>query len=147
MNKYIKYFNYIIKHKWYVAKECFKYGLYWRAIKHDWTKFLPSEFMPYVNNFYGKPDKDAFNRAWLHHQHNNSHHWQHWVLKNDDGTVIALEMPLNDALEMICDWRGAGMAIHGYDEVEAWYLKNYNIINLHINTREFVDKIILKSEL
>lgn len=27
---------------------------------------------------------ENFNRAWLLHIHRNPHHWQHWVLINDD---------------------------------------------------------------
>ena len=50
---YLKYLWYLIKHKWYVGKFCLEYGLYWKAIIHDWSKFLPSEFIPYARNFFG----------------------------------------------------------------------------------------------
>jgi len=51
--KYLKYLKYILKHKWYVMIECFKNGLIWRGLMHDLSKFLPSEFIPYANFFYG----------------------------------------------------------------------------------------------
>lgn len=53
MKKYFKYFNYVLRHRWYVFLECVKLGIIWRGIIHDLSKFLPSEFIPYANYFYG----------------------------------------------------------------------------------------------
>lgn len=113
MNNYFKYLKYITLHKWYVAKECFKYKLYWRGVMHDMSKLLPSEFFPYLNFFYGKqkttnnfyvPGKDnKFDTAWLKHQHRNPHHWQYWVLSRDERSISCLEMPEKYMIEMLCD--------------------------------------------
>jgi hypothetical protein len=59
MNKYIKYFLYVIEHKINVFKYCWKRGLYLHAFTHDLSKFLPDEFCPYVNWFHGK-----FGKGW-----------------------------------------------------------------------------------
>lgn len=105
MKKHLKYLKYLLVHKWYVMIECWKYGLIWRGIKHDWSKFLPSEWFPYVEYFYGEKEdtgrlvtkngvlvpeflppvgaKVAFNEAWNHHQKRNRHHWQYWLLTQD----------------------------------------------------------------
>jgi len=82
---YIQYLDYLLRHKWYVTLECFREGLYWQGLTHDLSKFLPSEFIPYANYFYGKGkvkkvrdetgyykptdtgDKE-FDFAWLLHQ-------------------------------------------------------------------------------
>jgi hypothetical protein len=174
MNKYYLYFRYLFRHKFYVARECFKFGLYWRGLKHDWSKFLPCELFPYVESFYGIGTysdsyeqayirylsrehsytlpfektkagvKVAFNRAWLHH-HLNSHHWQHWILREDSGDTKILEMSINDAKEMYCDWVGAGLAITGKLDIETWYGKNKEKILLHPNTRKFVEQLIYKN--
>ncbi len=160
--KHLKYLRYIIRHKWFVALACFREGLWWRGIKHDWSKFLPSEWFPYAEFFYGTrytsdqkrqcfnvtgsllPTEESmeadFNKAWLMHQHRNSHHWQHHVLRNDDGTTQLLEMPRNDVIEMLCDWEGAGIAINGKVDTLAWYTKNRDKIQLNMATRDFVDK-------
>ena len=98
--KYLKYLEYLMKHKWYVMRECFKFGLYWQGITHDLSKFLPNEFFPYVNHFFGKQKRhvkkkqDAtgyfkpagtgereFDLARLRHQKRNPHHWQWWILR------------------------------------------------------------------
>lgn len=51
MRKYLKYFNYVFRHKWFVFVECFKFGLLWQGLIHDWSKFLPDEFIAYANFF------------------------------------------------------------------------------------------------
>lgn len=100
MKRYLSYLKYVLRHKYFVAAECFKYGLYWRGILHDMSKFHPAEFGPYARSFYdegGKPrtvrDKSGyydpltqnaeFARAWAHHAHRNDHHWQCWVVARD----------------------------------------------------------------
>ena len=113
MSKYIKYLKYLVRHKWYVTVECFKRGLYWRGLMHDISKFRPSEFVPYAVYFYGdknanetysgfyKPGDDTyFDGAWLKHIHRNPHHWQHWVLREDDGGKKILPMTKEYKLEM-----------------------------------------------
>jgi hypothetical protein len=150
LSAHLQYLRYVARHKFYVARECFRFGLYWRGIKHDWTKFLPCEWTPYVASFYGPWDYsdrpkfvvDLFNRAWLHHQHHNSHHWQHWVLREDSGATIALEMPVDDVFEMFCDWIGAGLAITGKREVWVWYAANSENIILHPATRDLIEGLI-----
>ena len=57
--KYIKYLRYLIIHKFWVFIYCCQYGLYWRGIIHDLSKFLPSEFIPYANYFYNKPQNNG----------------------------------------------------------------------------------------
>lgn len=145
-----RYLKYVLRHKFYVARECFRYRMYWRGIKHDWTKFLPCEWRPYVASFYGpwkysdRPENvvEAFDRAWLHHQRWNSHHWQHWVLREDSGATKALEMPIDDTFEMFCDWIGAGLAITGKREVWVWYEKNRDKIILNQCTRDLIEGLI-----
>ncbi len=164
---YLKYLRYLIQHKWYVGQECWRRGLYWRAIKHDWSKFFPSEFIPYARYFYGEwltweqakrlecypysltkeGIESAFDKAWLMHQHRNSHHWQHHVLREDDGGTKVLMMPVRDMYEMVSDWIGAGRAINPhiafdrtdpFRETRKWYLKNEDRIMLHPETRRQV---------
>lgn len=154
MEKYTKYLWYVIRHKWYVFLECWKAGIIWQGIIHDWDKFLLEEFIPYANYFYGKPsDKtrysklnhtvdDRFDFAWLLHQKRSKHHWQWWILREDDGGTKTLEMLPRYCKELICDWRGAGRA-QGYgDNTVKWYIANSNRMQLHRNTRELIEKVL-----
>lgn len=159
MKAHIRYLKYVLRHKWFVFKAGIKLGVpLWQLIIHDWSKFLPSEWMPYVRKFYGGkyPDRVPsdfepyaltqgrvdyqFNVAWNHHQKRNPHHWQYWILREDDGNTIALPIPTNYALEMLADWVGAGIAITGRNEVREWYAKNKGKIVLEISTRKFIEE-------
>ena len=116
--------------------------------KHDNSKWYAREYAEYDAYFYGKPDEDAFNRAWLHHIHHNPHHWQHWLLMNDDGKyrdpdkVIPLEMPKVCALEMVADWWSFSWRSSNLMEVFDWYEDHKDCIILHDRTREFVEEVL-----
>lgn len=115
----------------------------WRLLIHDWSKFLPVEWTPYVKNFYtDQPDQAAFDRAWLHHQHYNPHHWQHWLLREDDGGTKILPMTADYAREMVADWMGAGRAITGRWGVASWYESNKENIVLADSTRWYVELLL-----
>jgi hypothetical protein len=144
------YLWYIARHKWFVFVECCKLGMPLRGVIHDWQKFLPFEWRPYAWSFYGpwsyndRPSwlKYRFDRAWLHHIHKGPHHWQYWVLRQDDGRRFALEMPMKYRKEMLADWRGTGRAIHGKDDTYSWYHSNkWNII-LGVETRKWIEREI-----
>lgn len=159
--KYFKYFNYIIRHKWFVFVECCKLDIVWRGIIHDWSKFLPSEFIPYAQHFYGgdrieeiKKEKiqgydkssdtndNAFNKAWLYHIHRNKHHWQYWVLIQDEGEDMVLEMPDRYKKELLADWHGAGKSITGKNNTKTWYYKNKVKMQFTKNTRLYIEAML-----
>lgn len=116
--------------------------LVYAASVHDMSKRFPQEYNAYDSYFYGDRDEDAFNLAWLHHIHNNPHHWQYWVLINDDGPLMALEMPKQYALEMIADWWSFSWRSGNLSEVFDWYEKHKGVMVLHPNTREFVEGVL-----
>ena len=142
-----KYLRYIIRHKWFVLLACVRRGIIWRGLVHDLSKLLPSEFYPYAEYFYGtvpNPGSDvkiAFDKAWLFHQHRNPHHWQFWILREDDGDTKIMRMSDVFVAEMVCDWIGAGRAITGKSGgTREWYEKNRHRIIVHKDTREQIEK-------
>jgi hypothetical protein len=168
MRKHLQYASYIWRHKWYVFLACCRAGIWWRGLLHDLSKLRPSEWRPYAEYFNGGPHRPwrevqawekyehydaawrtceegvqaAFDRAWLEHIHRNPHHPQYWVLREDSGEVKCLPMPYPYLLEMICDWRGAGMAQHNPDDTATWYLKNRDRIPFHPDTRATVERLL-----
>ena len=117
---------------------------------HDLSKNHSAEYDAYDDYFYGEertPEViENFNRAWLHHIHNNPHHWQYWVLVNDnpDEGEIILEMPKDYALEMVCDWLAFSIAKVDLSEIFKWYDERKEYIKLHPATRDFVEEVLDK---
>jgi len=164
--KYFRYIKYVVCHKWFVFIGCLRLGwgnsffwpLFYRGIIHDWSKFLPSEFFPYAEFFYGlngeensESAKDRyilerrnyrFNLAWLLHQKRNRHHWQFWILQNDTDGLEVLDMPDTYLLEMVADWYGAGRAINGREIVSPWYEANREKIILSERSRKTLETVI-----
>lgn len=114
---------------------------------HDESKFTSHEYDPYDEYFYGERTKEVksnFNYAWLHHIHNNKHHWQYWVLINDDpeeGT-IALDIPYKYVLEMIADWWSFSWKSGDLYKIFDWYDSHKDYMILSKNTRETVEEIL-----
>lgn len=162
MRAHLAYAKYVARHKWFVFRGGLKTRApLWRLVIHDWSKLTPSEWRPYVRQFYN-PDgskRDArradggydlaeqpyeFQRAWLGHQRRNKHHWQAWVLLGDNGQRIPIEMPRRYVREMVADWIGAGRAIAGTWDPRPWYEKNAGLMVLHPATREAVATLLAR---
>lgn len=120
---------------------------------HDKSKYGDDEYKPYDDYFYGKNKSfkvvQKFKYAWLHHIHNNPHHWQYWVLINDDEPEEALEMPWWYAIEMICDWWAFSWKDGNLYKIFDWYDEHKDKMKLHPNTRRFIEDILkrMKEEL
>lgn len=127
----VLYAHYLARHKWYVFVACRQLGVSLpRAILHDWHKMLPDEWHFYREKFYGYFDQtleglssdeqarlldawdqavdSGFAHAWNRHQKRARHHWQHYVLLEDDGAVKLLPIPRKYVLEMLADWLSVG---------------------------------------
>lgn len=162
MTNYFKYLSYVVRHKWYVFRECARHGLFWQGVVHDMSKFLPSEFIPYARHFYGDKKSDVgesttgyqkpehtgdldFDWAWELHKRRNPHHWENWhdTVISTTGAHIpySIAMPTPIAMEMVCDWKGAGKAT-GHPDTKAWYLAHKDGMVLHPVTRHFVEKLL-----
>lgn len=158
-----QYDQYLVKHKENVRK-----GFEWLQSKlpelvkdipnlgwqtgfaHDQSKSEPDEYAAYDAYFYGGNRSFAvvqeYRKAWLLHLHRNPHHWQYWVLINDDPEEgeILIEMPSNYILEMICDWWAFSWAKGNLQEIFKWYGEHKDYIKLHPNTRKKVEEILNK---
>jgi len=115
--------------------------------EHDRSKESRYEYDAYDLYFYGNKSYEtveAFRYAWLHHIHNNPHHWQYWVLINDDpdeGT-IALDMPYEYIIEMICDWWSFSWSKNNLYEIFKWYAEHQPNMILSEKTQKRVDDIL-----
>lgn len=119
---------------------------------HDISKALNDEYDAYDNYFYGKNRSydvvNDFNYAWLRHVHRNKHHWQYWVLINDDPEEgeIVLDMPYEYILEMICDWWSFSWKSENLREIFKWWDEHKDYIKLSEKTRRTVVDILKSIE-
>lgn len=127
----------------------------YEAENHDYSKWGTCEYNQYDKYFYGGNRSYQvvldFNYAWLHHQHRNPHHWQYWVLINDDQAegTMPLPMPMRYIYEMIADWWTFSWKNGNLFEIFDWYELHKDYILLHRTTRIVVEDLLkrMKDEL
>lgn len=159
--KYLKdYTKYILEHK-YNVKKAFDWLLNNLADEinfgdidkvknlidqHDLSKWSVEEFEPYALYFNVDKNKykEDFDKAWNHHQKCNPHHWQYWVLVNDEEGTKALDMPQEYIIEMICDWWSFSHKQNKLAEIFSWYEKQKSNQILSDKTKKEVEFILSK---
>ncbi len=150
-----KHLKTVCTHKLYVGYYCFKFGIPLQGIIHDFSKFSPVEFWESVRYYTGVrspidtcKEEKGYSLAWQHHKGKNKHHYHYWVDEMDAGGK-ALIMPYRYALEMLCDYLGAGKAYNGRGftfakEYEWWLEKEKGSLVMHPVTRKFISLSLFK---
>lgn len=121
-------------HRKWVRYYCHLAGITWRGIKHDLSKYSPTEFFESARYWTGEDSpinhakhEKGYSRAWLHHRGRNPHHWAYWADNFSEGFKVYC-MPCDDFVEMVCDFLAAGRAYSGdcfsYSSERAWWLKD-----------------------
>ena len=157
----VQYDNYLTEHKENVAKgfrwlqenipEVIEDGFEWQiCFNHDVSKTDPEEYDAYDAYFYGNNRSYSvvqnFKKAWLIHIHNNPHHWQHWILINDEPKegMVVIDMPYIYIVEMICDWWSFSWTKGDLNEIFGWYEDRKDYMKLSANTQISVEYILGK---
>ncbi len=117
----IKHFKTITKHRNAVIKHCAKAGIFWQGLRHDLSKYSPTEFLPGAHYYIGtrspnegeREDK-GYSLAWIHHKGRNKHHFEYWTDYNiKTKRIEPVEMPLRYVAEMFCDRVAASKIYNG----------------------------------
>ena len=116
------HFSTITRHRHKVIAHCAKAGILWQGLRHDLSKYTPTEFIPGVKYYMGdrspnegeRMDK-GYSKAWLHHKGRNKHHYEYWIdYSVDPGEgIIGLKMPLQYVVEMFMDRIAASKTYQG----------------------------------
>lgn len=122
------------------------------SFNHDESKYSTEEYDAYDKYFYGGNKSyavvQAFNYAWLHHIHHNPHHWQYWVLLEDDPEsglpYKTLPIPLPYIFEMIADWWSFSWKSENLFEIFNWYAEHRSKQIINPKSREIVEYILEK---
>jgi hypothetical protein len=115
---------------------------------HDLSKWSEAEFPGYAKHFKGGGAPDEFAKAWLHHIHLNSHHWEHWIFSDGftpKGSTVengVVQMPPLYILEMVADWMGASRAYTGSWDMADWLSNHIPKIKVHSKTAEILRGIL-----
>lgn len=121
LQKAFGHFKTITKHRHQVIIHCAKAGIFWQGLRHDLSKYSPTEFVPGVKYYTGvkspnegERDEKGYSLAWLHHKGRNRHHFEYWAdYSTKSHRVEPVEMPYRFLVEMFCDRVAASKIYNG----------------------------------
>lgn len=150
LKKILLHFHKVNKHRFLVFKLSLKAGIPWQGLKHDLSKYSPTEFFESARYYVGdrspiinaRKDK-GYSEAWLHHKGRNKHHLEYWYDEALDNPNIV--MPLNYFKELVCDNLAAGMAYQGKKWDQAYQLTYWNRIKDNFIINEKMKKLLDKT--
>ena len=112
----------ITRHRHKVIAHCAKAGILWQGLRHDLSKYSPTEFIPGVKYYQGirspneaERELNGYSLAWMHHKGRNKHHFEYWYDYN--AKVKTPIIPFKYMKEMVCDRIAAS---------KVYYKDNYN---------------------
>ena len=148
----IRHLETVREHRDLVRRNCFACGLYSQGLKHDLSKYSPSEFLVSVRFFQGyrspymkEKELYGFSEGWLHHKGRNPHHWEYWY-DMIDGKWQPIRMPYRYIVEMVCD-RVAACRVYLKDKYTSasaleYYLSRNDKLYMHPDTRDELEYIL-----
>ena len=153
----IRHYKTIHRHKVLVRRYCFRCGLYWQGLSHDWSKLAPVEFLAGARYWQGDRSPNNAQRlaegcslAWLHHKGRNKHHFEYWTDYDlsGSGTMAGMRMPERYVAEMVCDRIAASRNYQGehYTDASAWeyYQHGKDHYVMHPETRAQLEACLRK---
>ena len=117
----------ITRHRHKVIAHCARAGILWQGLRHDLSKYSPTEFWQGVKFFDGthSPTEDerrtlGYSLAWMHHKGRNRHHWEYWTdLDMQTKAYAAVPMPPKYLAEMVADRIAACKTYQGASYTDA----------------------------
>lgn len=121
MNKALGHFKTITKHRHAVIYHCLRCGIFWQGLRHDLSKYSPTEFKQGMKYYTGTKSPNEGERAeygysfaWMHHKGRNKHHFEYWTDYDPVTKVISpVKMPARYLAEMFCDRVAASKIYQG----------------------------------
>ena len=121
MGKAFSHFKTITHHRHEVIRNCRRAGILWQGLRHDLSKYSPTEFCEGAGNWQGdrSPNDRArevkgYSEAWMHHKGRNRHHFEYWTDYSPvDRKLSPVKMPLRYVVEMFCDRVAASKTYQG----------------------------------
>ena len=119
------HFRTITRHRHLVIRHWWKAGIFWQGLRHDLSKYSPTEFLPGARYYQGNRSPNEKERevlgysvAWMHHKGRNKHHFEYWNDYNPkEKRVMPVKMPARYLAEMFCD-RLAASKVYAGDQYQ-----------------------------
>ena len=152
--KALKHFKTITHHRHKVIANCFRAGIGAQGLRHDLSKYSPTEFFAGAKYYLGNRSPNELERetigysaAWLHHKGRNKHHFEYWVDVDVNTKKYApVKMPYNYLVEMFCDRVGASKIYGGerYDDAYAlnYFLRGKGKRSMHPETSAELERLL-----
>ena len=137
--RFFRHLHTINTHRFLVMKMCFRCGMYSQGLRHDLSKYSPSEFIPSVRYFQGdrspitkEKEEKGYSEMWLHHKGRNKHHWEYWTDRKPFSIeYMVFPMPFRYMLESVID-RISASKTYGKDKYN-----DASTYEFFINSREY----------
>ena len=121
LKKIIGHFKTITRHRHTVIAHSRLAGILFQGLRHDLSKYSPTEFIPGARFYCGdrSPNEEeralyGYSAAWLHHKGRNRHHFEYWSDYNVNTKEFGpVPMPPKYIAEMFCDRVAASKIYQG----------------------------------
>ncbi|MDE7362727.1 MAG: catalase [Oscillospiraceae bacterium] len=150
-----KHFNTITKHRHKVIAHCAKAGIFWQGLRHDLSKYSPTEFLAGARYYQGtrspnEGEREAYgySLAWMHHKGRNRHHFEYWTDYNPKTRQVEpVKMPLRYVVEMFCDRVAAGKIYRGKNYTDnsplEYFLNGKTHRKIHPETSDLLERLLV----
>ncbi len=150
----VKHFVTITRHRHVVIKHCRRAGIFWQGLRHDLSKYSPTEFIPGMKYYTGtrSPNEGerelyGYSLAWIHHKGRNKHHFEYWTDYNPKSKVVEpVKMPMRYVAEMFCDRVAAGKIYKGdsYNDSSPieYFMKAKGRRVIHPETSDLLEELL-----
>ncbi len=152
--KAIKHLITITKHRHMVIRHCYRAGIFWQGLRHDLSKYSPTEFLAGARFYQGtrSPNEGeravyGYSQAWLHHKGRNKHHFEYWTDYNPKLRRVApVRMPQRYVIEMFCDRVAASKIYRGKEYTDSYpleyFLRGKDSRSIHPETGALIEKLL-----
>ena len=121
MGKAFNHLKTITRHRHEVIKNCRRAGILSQGLRHDLSKFSPTEFLEGARYWQGHRspndkarEENGCSAAWMHHKGRNKHHFEYWSDYSPvEKRMQPVEMPVRYVAEMFCDRVAASKTYQG----------------------------------
>ncbi len=154
LKKICGHFGTITRHRHKVIAHSRRAGILWQGLRHDLSKYSPTEFIPGARFYcgYKSPNEEerrvyGYSAAWLHHKGRNRHHFEYW----SDYDIVShqykpVPMPMRYIAEMFCDRVAASKIYQGENYSDShpleYFMRSKTTRPIHPETSDIIERLL-----